>query len=205
MRYRLALHSIGPVLGSTRFVWAFSAVLFSCLLSAQDYAIADSTAPATSKRDPRPLMDRLWFGGGLNLSFGTVTYLGASPMVGYKIDQQGKWSAGIAMNYTHISDNRYTPSYVSSVYGGSLFTRYRVIPQLFLHAEYNQQNYQMYSPLTDASRREWVPYLLVGGGYSQQIAGNAYFTLQVLWDLIQDVRSPYGNQPFITGGVGVGF
>jgi len=175
-------------------------LLLSCTAS-----IAQDTAPSSTKRDTRPFEDRIWFGGGVNLSFGTVTFLGASPMVGYKIDQNGKWSAGVAANYTHISDNRYIPSYVSSVYGGSLFTRYRVIPQVFLHAEYNQQNYQLYSPLTDASRREWVPYLLVGGGYSQQISGNAYFTLQVLWDLIQDVRSPYGGQPFITGGVGFGF
>ncbi|MCC7502472.1 MAG: hypothetical protein IT229_08070 [Flavobacteriales bacterium] len=173
---------------------------------AQDYAQEPAPPPAPKeKKDPRPLKDRLYFGGGVNLSFGTVSNLGVSPMVGYKIDQKGKWSAGLIVNYNYFSDNRYTPKYESSTYGGSLFTRYRVIPQLYLHAEYNQQNYELYSPFSDQSRREWVPFLLLGGGYAQPVGGNSFITFQVLWDVIQDTRSPYGNQPWITGGVGVGF
>lgn len=172
---------------------------------AQDYATGTTQRAAPDKKDTRPLRDRLWFGGGVNLSFGTVTFLGVSPLVGYKIDEQGKWSAGLGANYNYISDNRYTPAYQTSTYGGSLFTRYRVVPQLYLHAEYNQQNYELYSPFADQSVREWVPFLLVGGGYVQRISDHASITFQVLWDVIQDPRSPYGSQPWVTGGVGVGF
>lgn len=185
-------------------------LLASSPLLAQDYAATPGTTSATAtppkpRKDPRPLKDRLWFGGGVNVSFGTVSNLGASPMVGYKIDQKGKWSAGLMINYNYFSDSRYTPRYETSTYGGSLFTRYRVIPPLYLHAEYNQQSYELYSPLGDTGRREWVPFLLLGGGYAQPMGGNAFLTFQVLWDVIQDVRSPYGSQPWVTGGVGVGF
>jgi hypothetical protein len=175
---------------------------------AQDYAqptSTDRTASSGQRKDPRPFKDRVWFGGGVSVMFGTVTNLGISPMMGYKIDHKGKWSAGLGANYFYFSDSRYQPAYESSNYGGSLFTRYRVIPQAYLHAEYNAQNYEIYSPFGDTNAREWVPFLLVGGGYAQHMGGNSYLTAQVLWDVIQDIRSPYGSQPFFTMGVGVGF
>lgn len=156
-------------------------------------------------KDTRPMSERLWFGGGVSLMFGTVTNLGVAPLVGYKVDPKGRLSTGLGMNYYYFSDNRYQPAYESSSYGWSVFSRYRVIPQVYLHAEYNAQNYELYSPFTDATTREWVPFLLVGGGYAQQLGGRSFLTFQVLWDLIQDSRSPYGSQPFITAGVGVGF
>ena len=161
--------------------------------------------PPRAKKDPRPLMDRLYFGGGVSLMFGSVTNLGVAPLVGYKIDQKGKLSSGLGLNYYYFKDNRYVPAFESSNYGWSVFSRYRVIPQAYLHAEYNSQNYKIYKPFADTYGREWVPFLLVGGGYAQQLAGNSYFTFQVLWDLIQDIRSPYGGQPFFQAGVGVGF
>lgn len=187
-------------------IFLVSLLLSAGTTTAQDYAQEPVPPPAPNgKRDPRPLKDRLYFGGGVNLSFGTVSNLGVSPMVGYKIDQKGKWSAGLIVNYNYFSDNRSTPKYESSTYGGSLFTRYRVIPQLYLHAEYSQQNYELYSLISDQGSRVWVPFLLLGGGYAQPVGGNSFITFQVLWDVIQDPRSPFGNQPWITGGIGVGF
>lgn len=181
-----------------------SLLLTLCIgLSLFGQAQTDGT-PA-QKKDPRPFKDRIWFGGGVNLSFGTVSNIGASPLVGYKIDQKGKWSAGLGVNYNYFSDSRFTPTFESSTYGGSLFTRYRVIPAVFLHTEYNLQSYEIFRPFSDELAREWVPFLLVGGGYAQSMGGRSFLTIQVLWDVIQDVRSPYGSQPFITGGVGVGF
>jgi hypothetical protein len=173
---------------------------------AQDYVQEPVPPPPPKvKKDPRSLVDRLYFGGGVSLMFGTVTNLGVAPVVGYKIDQKGKLSSGIGLNYFYFRDDRFVPSYESSNYGWSLFSRYRVIPQAYLHAEYNSQNFEIYTPFAETYQREWVPYLLVGGGYAQQLAGNSYLTFQVLWDVIQDSRSPYGAQPFLQAGVGVGF
>ncbi len=184
-------------------IWALLAVTS---VAAQDTTEYVQTAPVPAeKKDARPLKDRLWFGGGVILSFGTVTNLGVSPLVGYKVDKKGKFSTGLGVNYTYFSDDRYTPTYESSTYGWSIFSRYRVIPQIYLHAEYNQQNYELYSLTADKAVREWVPFLLVGAGFAQPIGGNSYLTFQILWDVIQDVRSPYGGQPWITGGVGIGF
>ena len=175
-------------------------------LVAQDYAIsAPAPKPSSDKKDPRPMKDRLWYGGGVSLMFGTVTNMGIAPMVGYKIDQKGKWSAGLGANYFYFKDSRYVIPYESSNYGWSLFQRYRVIPQAFLHASYNSQNYEIYNPFGDSFQREWVPFLMVGGGYAQQLGGNSVMMFQIAWDVIQDIRSPYGGQPFFSVGAGVGF
>lgn len=185
-----------------------TSVVLTCWLTASAQDTTDYVQPAPPPQrssDARPFRDRIWFGGGVMLTFGTVTNIGVSPIVGYKLDRKGKLSAGLGVNYNYFSDNRYTPKYESSTYGWSVLTRYRVIPQIFLHAEYNSQNYELYNPFGDETRREWVPFLLLGGGVSQPIGGNSSFYFQILWDVIQDERSPYGGQPWITGGVGIGF
>ncbi|MBK8341130.1 MAG: hypothetical protein IPK99_14550 [Flavobacteriales bacterium] len=47
---------------------------------------------------------------------------------------------------------------------------------------------------------------MLGGGYSARLGGNTYLTAMVLFDVIQDVNSPYsGGEPWISAGVGFGF
>lgn len=57
-------------------------------------------APAQEKATgDRPFADRIWFGGGIGLSFGTVTAVQIDPLVGYKVDRAGKFSTGIGGSY----------------------------------------------------------------------------------------------------------
>lgn len=177
-------------------------VLLSCfcssLLPAQD--------GPSKPRDTRPLSDRLWFGGGVGLSFGTVTAIQLDPLVGYKVDQDGKFSVGLGGSYWYYQDNRFTPSISFSGYGYRTFARYRFIPQLFAHAEFLHLNVERYSLTNDAVVRMWVPHLLVGGGYAQPLGGNSSIFFQVLFDVLQDPNSVYANQgPIFSGGVGIGF
>jgi hypothetical protein len=66
-------------------------------------------------------------------------------------------------------------------------------------------NYELYDALGE-SKREWVPFLFAGAGYSQRMGGNAWLNVQVLFDLLQSDKSPYNNwEPFYSIGVGVGF
>ncbi len=67
-------------------------------------ASAQNPADSTSARDPRPLKDRFWFGGGLGLNFGTVTAIQVEPMVGYYLDRKNKVSVGTGISYWYYSD-----------------------------------------------------------------------------------------------------
>lgn len=127
-------------------------------------------------------------------------------MVGYKVDQKGKFSVGTGINYTYISDGRYVPRYEYSVYGYRFFSRYRVIEQAFLHGEYLSLNTERFDPFIDAEKRIWVPHLLVGGGYVQALGSNSSFTIQALWEVLQNPNSVYrGQGPIISAGFGLGF
>lgn len=176
---------------------------FGLLLST---ASAQSPAIPAAKRDTRPLKDRIWFGGGVGLSFGTVTAIQLDPMLGYKVDQAGKFSVGLGGSYWYFRDNRFVPPYTLEGYGYRTFARYRFIQQFFAHAEFLHLNVDRYNFATDRFQRIWVPHLLVGAGYTQSLGGRSAIFFQVLFDILQDPNSVYANQgPIVSGGIGVGF
>jgi len=154
-------------------------VLTSLCIYAQD-TIPEEPQKVKKEKQKVPLKDKLYFGGGLGVTFGSYTRVAIYPMVGYKVTN--KLSGGLEVGYEYISDQRYAETYNTSNYGFSIFSRYRVIPQLFLHAEYSMYNYELYTAY-DTSSREWVPFLYLGGGYSQNIGGRTWVYASVKFDV----------------------
>ena len=159
----------------------------------------EKPAQKVSKFDKR----KLYYGGYVNASLGKYTVLGATPLVGYKLTP--KLSVGGQLTYEYVKDKRYSTDYETSNYGISAFSRFRLVPQLYAHVEFSQMNYELHNS-TGKSDREWVHFLFVGGGYSQPISKNTWFTAQVLFDVINDEDSPYKEwEPYYSVGIGVGF
>ena len=180
-------------------------VLLAGILFLAVQAVAqDSTRVESPPPESKPdIGQRIYYGGNIGLTVGTYTRIGIYPMVAYKVTP--KLSLGLQLAYEYIRDNRYASTYQTSNYGASVFARYRVIPPLYAHVEYAQLNYELYNALGE-SQREWVPFLLVGGGYSKRISPRTWLNVQVLFDVLQDDRSPYGAwAPIFSVGVGVGF
>ena len=166
----------------------------------------DYAQPRKAVTPKRPFKDRLYFGGGLGLSFGTVTSIQIEPLVGVNIDPKNKLSVGLGLNYWYYRDNRFTPSIDLNGYGYRTFVRYRFIPQLFGHAEFLHMNVERFNYLTGEQVRSWVPHLLVGAGYAQPLGSGSSIYFQVLWEVLQDPNSIYAGQgPIISAGVGIGF
>ncbi len=157
------------------------------------------TPPASQPR--RRLRDRIYYGGSVTVSFGDVTRIGVYPMIAYKVTP--KLSAGAEFGYEWLKYDNFDET--TNNYGWSVFSRYRLLPQIFAHAEYQMVNYEIFtSPTT--SDHEWVPYLLFGGGLSSRIGPNTWGYVEVLFDVLNDDHSPYDDgEPFISAGVGVGF
>lgn len=161
-----------------------------------------ATAPATPVSTKPPLRDRIYFGGSVVFSVGgDVTHIGVYPMIGYKL--RPKVSVGAELGYEHVSYDNFNQS--ADNYGGSVFTRYRVIPAMYLHAEYQMVNYEVFTSST-TSDREWVPFLLLGGGVGKPVGQRMWAYVEVLFDVLRDNNSPYEDwDPFISVGVSVGF
>jgi hypothetical protein len=184
---------------------AFRLLLFFLLIAVESHAqdtikvIRDSSSVNQVVKETK-----FYYGGYLNLAFGSYTSLGVEPLIAYKITP--KLSAGTILTYEYISDNTNSGyNYKSSNYGGSIFCRYRVLPQFYFHTEFSEMKYDNYNT-NGNNTHYWVPFLFLGGGFSQQLSQNTWLNTQILFDVIQNEHSPYsGGEPFYSIGFGVGF
>jgi len=169
----------------------------------------DSTKSIAVTSSPqKSFSSKIYYGGGVGFNFwGDYFRISFEPMAAYKITP--KFSAGVKLMYEYINDSRSQYSSTYNNFGGSFFTRFRIIPLFYLHAEFAYYSYKYSTDFpnrTYESEREWVPFLLLGGGFSKQIGRNSWAYVQALWDVIQDKNSPYNaSDPWISVGVGIGF
>lgn len=159
---------------------------------------------------PEPQQNRWYYGGNVGFNFwNNYFYLSVQPLVGYKVTP--KFSVGGKLGYSYINYSNIDPSFSSHNFGGSIFTRYRIIPQIYLHGEFVYASFDRRTTIFPVnnewpSERVWVPFLLLGGGYAQMVSPNVWVFVEVLFDVLQDSNSPYENwDPFVSFGAGVGF
>lgn len=156
--------------------------------------------------------DRIFTGGNVGFNiFNNYLFLDLAPIIGYRVTE--RLGVGIGLRYSLIRDLNSKVNW--SNYGGSVFARYKVIPQLFLHTEVEvlrSYNYDIFSP--NYGDRAPAYMWFVGAGYSTGNSGGLNFSLMLLYDLIDHVNSPYQNAylfgpaglPIIArGGVSIGF
>ncbi|MBI1394653.1 MAG: hypothetical protein GC151_01645 [Betaproteobacteria bacterium] len=149
--------------------------------------------------------DRWFFGGGLGVGFGDVSYVTLSPFAGYRVTDQV--SVGVGLQYRYRNDTRFGRDLSTTDVGTSVFARYQVFGPFFVHGEYEYLNYQYYR--SDLSKtRTGVSSFLVGGGVSQQLNRNASFYAMVLYNLSYssyDSVSPYSSPWSVRAGIGISF
>lgn len=177
------------------------------------------------EKEEKKFANRILFGGGFGLGIGTVTNISVSPVVGYAITD--KLYAGIGMGYQYIRVKDYWPvvdmstgegiykPFTSNVYSPSVWARYVVYRNFFVHAEYehNFMTYRKYFNNTSAPPpsidREDIKYnapsLLLGAGIRMPVSDRVSFVLMGLYDVIQDTYSPYRGTLAIRFGINAGF
>lgn len=173
-------------------------------------ALAVNTAYGQDKESNNPyaglpFKDRLFFGGDLGLSFGTVTFIRISPIIGFNVSP--KFSVGGGPSYQYYKDNRYV-GVESSIYGGSVFGRYFVIENIFLQTEFEVLNLEQlyYNSTTDfIPERVTIPVWFVGAGFSQRTPNGSGFFIGLFYDLIGDLNSPYPSNIAVRAGGMISF
>lgn len=160
---------------------------------------------------------RLVLGGSLGMVFGDYTNVDISPLVGYRFSDY--IAAGININAQYgqfKSRDYYTGNTIQrdkyTIFGGGVWGRVYPFPMVFVHIqpEYNfvTQNSTYY---LDNNQKQTiktnygVPSLLVGAGYTQSVGGRVGIGISILYDVIQDNRSPYNNSLIYRVGAGLGF
>jgi hypothetical protein len=151
----------------------------------------DSTPPLSELST----MKRLTWGGSMAIQLGTVTLLGASPKIGYRVTE--KLTAGLGGTYYYRSEKVYGTT--SKFYGASAYARHLIMPRIFVHAEaerIHRDDIELQSPAVDM--------LWIGAGYYTSITPRAAAGMVLLYDVLENPNRPYSN-PDIRGGITFGF
>lgn len=142
---------------------------------------------------------KLVFGGGMGLQFGDYTVVNISPQVGYAFSKY--ITAGAGLGYTYYKDKYYIgytkyndkSSYVSfNLYGDLYPIQYIVFS---VQPEISRMWQSLDTPSGKNDNNEFVPAFLVGGGI--RFSG---MTARILYDIVQDDNSPYGDGIFYSVG-----
>lgn len=170
-------------------------------------------------QDETPSANRLFAGGNFGLSLGRYTLINVSPQVGYRFSNRVAAGMGLNLQYAshkeRIADKDYSKT-SQGITGLNLFGRFYPVQNIFLQVQpeanyifgkttyYLSNDYQpLPAPQTFKNDSEIVPCFFVGGGYATA-AGRGTFLVTVLYDVIQQPNSPYGNRPIVSFGYNIG-
>jgi hypothetical protein len=152
---------------------------------------------------------KLFVGGNLGLAFGTYTIVNISPLVGYHFTNV--LAAGVGLNYSYYGYDNGLYTSKQTYAGMSLFGRVYPIPQLFIQVQ-PELNYMWASQTPDAGQQflpykinQFVPSLLMGGGAAIPTGANGAIMISVMYDVLQNIWSPYYHQAVYGFGYNIGF
>ncbi len=181
--------------------------LLMILLLASPAAFANDDDESDVRDLPRK--ERIVVGGNIGLQISNInTMVIISPMIGYRLTN--RLTPGLGLTYQYYRDRGWGNlagfTAVTHIYGGNLFLRYHILPQLFAHVEYEALNLdsQMGWQINpDNEARFWEYNYLVGAGYRVPISERAFINLMILYNL-NDSSVVYFQNPIFRIGVSIG-
>ncbi len=170
-------------------------IILSITLNAQDITKTNPDKSFSKNSD-------WFFEGSVAFTVGTQSYVGVTPLIGYKITPN--FHSGATLSYFHFWDNTYDNNpRESNVFGGSIVFRWLPVKEFFLSFEPAVYSYKVYSDATTYENKA-VTFLFIGAGYNYYLNPNMFLTFQTKIDLLGDSGSPYANSwyPFFNAGIG---
>ncbi|MCM5529373.1 hypothetical protein [Parasegetibacter sp. NRK P23] len=176
--------------------------LLSTVLSAQDNEDGEEPTKGFDR-------SKLFGGGNFGLGFGSSnTFINISPQLGYRFTDHVAAGAGVNFIYNKVNFGGIEDKLGFA--GLNVFGRLYPLKYIILHAQ-PELNYSwgkfkdLGNNITQKYEGKFIPSMLVGGGANIPTGGNGAFTIMYLYDLVDDARSPYSTNPFISFGFNFGF
>ncbi|MBK6546733.1 MAG: hypothetical protein WBB02_04115 [Saprospiraceae bacterium] len=159
---------------------------------------ADAQVRKSRKKEKPPITEKLWYGGGFNLNFGSDIYssvftIGVSPMVGYKLNSFLSAGPRVSIDWTiaKFNDGFTAYKFNSLDYGVGAFVRAKFFHNFFAHLEYSQLNvtYSDGNVINNklVKYREWKDILLLGLGYTSD--SEISYEFYVNYNFLEDDNS----------------
>lgn len=157
----------------------------------------------TDSQSNRTYRERIFYGGGFGLQFGSSSLIDISPIIGYKLTPRFGIGVGASYKYYRIRDYFAKNEHLKiNVGGGSVFARYFLLDDIFAHVEYEKLIYKSTNGNFGYNVQSYTSYL-AGAGYRQWISEHISMNLFLLWNLNDTPDSPYTN-PIIRMGFSIG-
>lgn len=196
-------------------------LLFATAMSvfAQEEEVKVKNANEDEVYKPVPMAEKgfkkenLFTGGNVTIGFGSnYAALGASPMVGYRINNY--FDAGVVLGYLYQSVKGVHGDMAKQhTFGSGAFLRAYPVPMFFaqVQPEYNYTVTKYNSGDINMNGRGGAPSLLLGAGYAggRTRGGTTFYYFSIMFDVLNRPRSPYSNidramRPIINGGFNIG-
>ena len=155
------------------------------------------------EKDPPPSpVQRIFFGGNLDMGFGTVTQISLSPEVGYRITN--RLSAGLGIDYMFVYSEEY--NFKGSIFGGSVFASFTVIKSLgelipflgtdmgiLVYGQFSYTNMGKFYTALSGEEPMWIASPMLGLGFQVPIGQRSYMVLSVMYNFDESMYSIYSN------------
>lgn len=144
---------------------------------------------------------KMYVGGSFGMQFGSEDIIDVSPLIGFWVTPI--FTVGVGLTYQHYSSKIGSTDYSDNVYGGRAFSRLYLMDLFYLHAEYEYLALEEIRNNGNLVQQFNAENFLVGGGYREWIAPNAFMSFTVLWNLNNRYENG-SDKPIYRVGVGVG-
>ena len=146
--------------------------------------------------------DKLVWGGNLQAWIGNPTFVLLCPTIGYVPFKN--FNVGVGGIYNFVSYNTYYGSYSQSIFGGHSYARYVIGESYFVQVQYDKlRQPDIYSP--EPNDKTWVDYVLVGGGFRQEISDKVALSTSIMYNLNASRHSIYPSRIIIQFGIAGSF
>lgn len=163
------------------------------LLAQEDYDDKGAETEIVKKKKDRNLRDKFVINFSPTLSLGNFIVIGVEPTLGYKITPRFVVGAGPSYNFLSAENGSgVRESY--HIYGGRAFTRYLVIPQAYITAEFEQlaasQKVLYKGDVLNQQSNTLPASFFVGAGYTSNFGRGFSSNIEVVYDVLD---SPYSG------------
>jgi hypothetical protein len=156
--------------------------------------------PRQQPKEPRfeKLKRSMTWGGDFQAWIGNSTFILLSPTIGFIPYKSFNVAVGIVYNYT--SYNSIYGRYSQSIFGGHSLLRYIIAESYFVQVQFDKlRQPNLFS--IDPNDKIWVDYLLVGGGFKQNLGDKVALTTSIMYNVHPDPLSIYFSGIIVQFGI----
>ncbi|MCB0738207.1 MAG: hypothetical protein KDC92_11890 [Bacteroidetes bacterium] len=151
-----------------------------------------------------PMLERLVYGGNVQMLFGTTTYLELSPKVGYRV--LPFVTVGPGFTYRYFRSNAALGGQGVSIYGLNFSSTAQFFRQLLAYAEYETLMWPGYNQITGQPMRVSLSNFWVGIGYRNWLSDRVCADFALVYNTfynsanINQLREPFSYRIAFTFG-----